>query len=214
MAAHPPAQLLTTRLRAAIAAILTGYVLFLAVHGPLFSRYATASSWPFDGLLHGWTRIVANVMIYCWVYWIVFWFVRGTQGRERIVMIGWALASVMSPLRRLLPALATVARSLEGAGLAVALAAAVSLLAHPTAKRARSKEEVADLIERFLRSKLAYPQEWNDFVECSQPDPAVDAYRKRCYELDPLVNRPAPSDQDAVSQLRSMADELRADTHS
>lgn len=30
--------------------------------------------------------------------------------------------------------------------------------------------EVADLIERFLRGESTYPQEWNDFVECSQRD--------------------------------------------
>lgn len=53
-------------------------------------------------------------------------------------------------------------------------------------RRGRTKGAVADLIERFLQNRLAYPQEWNDFVECSDPDPAVNAYRKRCYNLDPL----------------------------
>ena len=77
-------------------------------------------------------------------------------------------------------------------------------------RRGRTKGEVADLIERFLQKRLAYPQEWNDFVECSDPDPAVNAYRKRCYNLDPLVNCPAPVDEDAVVELRAILDELRA----
>jgi hypothetical protein len=75
--------------------------------------------------------------------------------------------------------------------------------------RNATKTEVADLIERFLENRLAYPQEWNDFCECRQKDPAVEAYRKKCDNLDPLVNRPEPVDQDAIAELRLMAEELR-----
>jgi hypothetical protein len=77
-------------------------------------------------------------------------------------------------------------------------------------RRGHTKEEVADLIERFLQNRLAYPQEWNDFVERSDPDPEVNAYRKRCDNLDPLVNCPAPVDEEAVVELRAIVDELRA----
>ena len=79
-------------------------------------------------------------------------------------------------------------------------------------RRERTKSEVAELIERFLENRLAYPQEWNDFVERHEPDPFVEAYRKRCYELDPLVNCPDPVDQDALSQLRGILQELRSDS--
>lgn len=77
-------------------------------------------------------------------------------------------------------------------------------------KRKKTKSEVADLIERFMDNRLTYPQEWNDFVEHREPDPVVEAYRKRCYDLDPLVNRPDPVDQDAVAQLRGILEELRS----
>jgi hypothetical protein len=76
-------------------------------------------------------------------------------------------------------------------------------------RRSRTKTEVADLIERFLDNRESYPQEWNDFVECSDPDPAIDAYRKKCYDLDPLVNTHEPADEDAVLELRHVIEELR-----
>lgn len=68
------------------------------------------------------------------------------------------------------------------------------------------------MIDRFLENRLAYPQEWNDFVERSQKDPDVEVYRKKCYELDPLVNCPDPVDQDALTELRLLAKELSAST--
>jgi hypothetical protein len=79
-------------------------------------------------------------------------------------------------------------------------------------RRNATRIEVADLIERFLGSLLAYPQEWNDFVECRQEDPDIEFYRKKCDKLDPLVNRPDPVDQGALTELRLMAEELRAST--
>lgn len=69
--------------------------------------------------------------------------------------------------------------------------------------------EVADVIERFLKGRSLYPQEWNDFVDRSQKNRIVDAYRKRCYELDPLVNRPGEPDPDAVAELQKMISTLR-----
>jgi hypothetical protein len=73
----------------------------------------------------------------------------------------------------------------------------------------KTAREIADIVERFLGDTSLYPQEWNDFVECSQPDPKLDWYRKRCYVLDPLVNSPEPQDLDAIAELKSMVAELR-----
>ena len=60
-----------------------------------------------------------------------------------------------------------------------------------------SKREMADLIERFLEGRLAYPREWNDFVDCSQQSSEMDGYRSTCYELDPF------------DELRRLVDTLR-----
>lgn len=43
--------------------------------------------------------------------------------------------------------------------------------------------QVADIIERFLSGSVLYPQEFNDFFECSLSDPHLDAYRHRCEML-------------------------------
>jgi hypothetical protein len=75
--------------------------------------------------------------------------------------------------------------------------------------RRATKRQVADLIDRFLERRLKYPQEWNDFVECSQRDPEVEVYRKRCYALDPYINCPLPVDEDEVASLKAMVLELR-----
>ena len=76
--------------------------------------------------------------------------------------------------------------------------------------RDRNALEVAQVIERFLDGNSLYPQEWNDFVESSLRDKKLDVYRKRCDELDPLVNRPGDPDPDAVSELRSLIETLRS----
>jgi hypothetical protein len=76
-------------------------------------------------------------------------------------------------------------------------------------KQRRTAEEIADLIERFLNKNGPYSQEWNDFVESREADSRLDVYRKRCDELDPLVNCPGPQDAKAVAELRSMIDQLR-----
>jgi hypothetical protein len=55
--------------------------------------------------------------------------------------------------------------------------------------RNRTLKDSADIIERFLEGKSLYPQEWNDFVDMSQRDEKVEVFRRRCSELDPLVNR-------------------------
>jgi hypothetical protein len=76
-------------------------------------------------------------------------------------------------------------------------------------RRDKTRHKVADLIERFLEDKSLYPQEWNDFVDSSQRYKEVDVCRKRCYELDPLVNRSGPPDPNAIAELRNLVKQLR-----
>lgn len=77
-------------------------------------------------------------------------------------------------------------------------------------KKDMSTEEAAQIIERFLNDKYNdYPGEWGDFVDTPQSDPVVECYRKRCRELDPLVNRPGAQDSAALTELKSIIDALR-----
>ncbi len=69
--------------------------------------------------------------------------------------------------------------------------------------------QVAGIIERFLGKSSSYPQEWNDFIDTSQSDWKVDAYRKCCYELDPLVNSREVPEAAAIAALSALAKELR-----
>ena len=74
-----------------------------------------------------------------------------------------------------------------------------------------SREEVADLIERFLEGRSLYPQEWGDFVECRQQNSEIDKIRKRLdVELDPLVNCPGEQDPKAIAELKAIVAELRS----
>ena len=75
--------------------------------------------------------------------------------------------------------------------------------------RTKTAAEIAQIIERFLNGRSLYPQEWNDFVESRHPDRKLDSFRKRCDELDPLVNCPDPQDVNALAELKNMADALR-----
>jgi len=69
--------------------------------------------------------------------------------------------------------------------------------------------EVAGVVERYLASKSSYPQEWNDFIDTPQKDWIVDAYRKCCYELDPLINHDGKPSPGVVAALKGIAMALR-----
>ncbi|HKO18049.1 MAG TPA: hypothetical protein VJU82_04100 [Acidobacteriaceae bacterium] len=83
---------------------MTAVVLVLAVRGEFGHQHAR-SGWllPLDFILHGWPLIVANVAFYGYLCWLVFCFVRGTEGRERLFMAGWAAGILPLPLEYLGP---------------------------------------------------------------------------------------------------------------
>jgi hypothetical protein len=83
-------------------------------------------------LLHGWPLIAVNVFICGYICWLGFWFIRGTEGRERFFMVGWFAGVVLWPLKMLRPGWALAMRHISAFGLAVALLAAVALMLVPT----------------------------------------------------------------------------------
>jgi hypothetical protein len=72
---------------------------------------------------------------------------------------------------------------------------------------------VGHIIERFLNNSPRYPQEWNDFVDTAQRSPNSERLRRRCYDLDPLVNVPGQGDGTALAELRMMAASARKETY-
>jgi hypothetical protein len=73
--------------------------------------------------------------------------------------------------------------------------------------------DAADVIERFLENRSAYPQEWNDFIESRSVDADIRKYQQRSYELDPLVNTPGQPNVAALRELKSIVATLRAIHH-
>jgi hypothetical protein len=110
---------------------LTAFVFVLAIRGGLQQSH-TSSGWLLDFVLHGWPLIVANVLFYGYLCWLGFCFTRGTEGRERVVVLGWFADILLSPLKTLRPDWAVNVGYIGTFGLAVALLAAVSLLLHPS----------------------------------------------------------------------------------
>jgi hypothetical protein len=131
--AHPqPTRLLTTRLRTGVAVGLTTFVFVLAVRDVVHRRHSVGWLLPLDFGLHGWPPLAANVVFYGYLCWLAFWFIRGTHGRERAVMVGWFATVLLSPLETLQHGWAAEIGYICTFGLAVALVAATSLLLHPT----------------------------------------------------------------------------------
>jgi hypothetical protein len=76
---------------------------------------------------------------------------------------------------------------------------------------------IADLIERFLSNRLRYPQEWNDFTDCSNRNPNLDFFRKQCEIISSALESDRKSLdlnrnerwRDAIEDLKGIADQLR-----
>lgn len=99
-----PIRLLTNHTRTAVAVGLTTFVFALALRGGLHLGH-TESGWllPLDLVLHGWLLIAVNVAFYGYLCWLGFWFIRGTEGRERLFLAGWFANILLSPLEKLRP---------------------------------------------------------------------------------------------------------------
>jgi hypothetical protein len=121
MAQSQPSRLLTTRLRTGVAAGLTALVFALAVRDVLHLGHKRGRLLPLDFTLHGWPLVAANVLFYGYLCWLAFWLIRGTKGRERVVMVGWFAAVLLSPLETLQHGWAMEIRYTCAFGLAVAL---------------------------------------------------------------------------------------------
>jgi hypothetical protein len=115
-----------------MAMAFAAYGLVLAVRGGLHPGH-NMSSWlmPASPIFHGRLLVIANILIYGWICWIVFWLVRRTAGRERVFVLGLFADILPWPLRILRPDWAVAVRHFAAIGLAVAVLAALTLLLDP-----------------------------------------------------------------------------------
>ena len=117
-------------MRIALALGLTALVFVQEIRG--LGRGHPESGWFLGApLLHGWPLIAVNVIIYGYICWLGFWFVRGTAGRERLFIVGWFAGILLGPLRMLRPQWAMGTKQIGMFGLAIALLAALALLLDP-----------------------------------------------------------------------------------
>ena len=124
-------KLLTTRLRTTVAVGLTASSFAFAIRDVLHLNHARAAPLlPFGFWFHGWPLIASNVAFYCYLCWLAFWCIRGTHGRERTFMIGWAVAVLLPPVERLRPQWAPAIRHTAVISLTFSLFAALWLLVH------------------------------------------------------------------------------------
>jgi len=79
-------------------------------------------------LLHGRALIAVDVVLYVYICWLAFWFIRVTAGRELFFMVGWFVGFLLWPLKILWPRSAVPIGHIGAFGLAVALFAALALL--------------------------------------------------------------------------------------
>jgi hypothetical protein len=112
--------------------VITTYILFLAIHGPLHLGHAE-SGWllPLDFVLHGWPLVTANIAFYLYVCWLALCFIRGSKGRERLFISGWVAHLVLYPVEKLWPQSSQAIQYIGTLALVLSLMAALSLLRRP-----------------------------------------------------------------------------------
>ncbi|HJU09581.1 MAG TPA: hypothetical protein VJ728_01825 [Candidatus Binataceae bacterium] len=133
MAPTRKARLFTTRMAAGIAATVTALVFALTIRGVLTLRH-TGTDWmsQFDVLLHGYWLIAAKVVLYLFLCWLGVWMIRGTEGRERLFMVGWFSAILIPPITMQRADSVGVGAYIGTAGMGIALGAALSLVLRPS----------------------------------------------------------------------------------
>jgi hypothetical protein len=93
--------------RVAFALGLTALVFAQAIHG-VYTTHSESGWFLGAPRLDGWPLIAVNVFIYGYLYWLGFWFVRGTEGLERFFMAGWFAGILLWPLKMLRPQWAVI----------------------------------------------------------------------------------------------------------
>ena len=122
--------MLTNRMTTVIALALTAYVFAISVRanlGHTQSGWLLLPVWP----LHGPTLIILNWALYAYLCWLGYWFIRGTNGRERIFVSGWFASLLLLPLRHFVPSCAWGVQFIRSFSLLMALGASASLLLRP-----------------------------------------------------------------------------------
>jgi hypothetical protein len=141
----PKAALISNRLAATLALILTGFVAALDIRYALFGPINHSSwllspfrSWPL------WLTAAVNALVYLYLLWIFVSFFRGTTGKERVLVLGWAIGITLYPLKAFFPAAGGPIQYADATAMGVAFLAALAIFLEFYAARETQIETSAD----------------------------------------------------------------------
>jgi hypothetical protein len=109
---------------------MTGYVAALTIRSA-FWEHPHQFHWPIalGNLLPAWAVLTVNAMFYAYILWLCIVFPRALQWRERVLVLGWVPALLLSPIQGLLPvSLATAIQYVKAASITVAFLAVLTIL--------------------------------------------------------------------------------------
>ena len=130
---------ITTRLQAAVALTLTGWILFIHVH-PLHWGKPLPWAWLFAGVLPTWAVAIVNTAFYgFWIWFGVAVAFAPIRKEEKAVWVTSISGSELIPVRHLFPKIEGVVHSFETVLYFTAFLAAMALLVSLWADRARSE---------------------------------------------------------------------------
>jgi hypothetical protein len=134
--------LIRNRRTAVVSLVLTGFIAAMTFRA-VFSHSSHPSGWliPLDSLLPAWAARAVNVAFFVYLLWVCIEFFRGALGQERILVAGWFLGILLSPIQNLvLPSTAAAIQYVKAASIAVAFVAAVLILLERSTPRQRSAD--------------------------------------------------------------------------
>jgi hypothetical protein len=124
-------RLLITPLRRGEAVSFTAFFFILAIRDALHPSIRHGSFALFSFILHGTALMAVNVAFWGYVGWLGFEFIRSTRDRERVMIIGWTVSLLLTPLESLWPEWILPMRYAAVLALLIALLAALSLWVRP-----------------------------------------------------------------------------------
>jgi hypothetical protein len=138
-------RLIGTRFAAVLGVVLTGFVAVQTLRAA-FWQYPSHFHWilPLDKLLSPRVTLVVNVVLYAWLLWLCVGLPKAFQGKERVLVAGWALGILLSPIQGVVSAsISTAIQHVKAASIMIAFFAAVAILLEgPVTETGRSEGTV------------------------------------------------------------------------
>jgi hypothetical protein len=124
-------RLIRSSFNAEVTVLATALVAALSVRSAFtrHHRYGAERGLPLSSMLPEWGGVAVNLAFYVYLVWLCIAFFRRAQGKERVVVCGWLLLILLTPIQHFLsPTAADTVQYLKAGSLVVAFVWAVLLL--------------------------------------------------------------------------------------